>query len=393
MDYKSQMKEKAHIIIDLSHKLLENSPQTDHSTINQLKNLGELILNTCTSETKDNYDGVYIERLISMYQQKYGFYSSEVKQILEETESLALDWYKNVIGEREYNLNRLKGQIHDQIDKLQDKDLFEENDSEFLVPLGKILSHRIRRFNLNIESRRIYSSSDYFKIILRDYAKIESIFEAFQGSEEEQMLFAHWLSDDGLKAIQVTKDLILDYLLEGLSKYSDKEVLEKNEEISLGIVASFYDNRKGGVPIVGIPEVLIRDEKMGPWLNGLANSSFAALGFVSDFEKEKFTIFDFEIPIVQTKGGERCKVFGYVFAFDHPETVGGQENLSLCLILRPSSWNPEIYERYLDAILEGMRLVRDLMKGKAPIKFVQKAMENLRNFYTYSIISENENQA
>ena len=87
-------------------------------SLNELKNLGEYMLHTVTfvlGNYLDKYSAAHIERAISTYQQKFGFYSSEIQQILEETRSLALEWYKNIVDDKEYELYRLEGQIKDQI--------------------------------------------------------------------------------------------------------------------------------------------------------------------------------------------------------------------------------------------------------------------------------------
>ena len=72
----------------------------------------------------------------------------------------------------------------------------------------------------------------------------------------------------------------------------------------------------------------------------LADRSFSTLGFVPKPDEDKHATFRFQI------GGEKCTIFGYAFAIENPEARGGQENLSLCFIIRSPWGNLENISRF-----------------------------------------------
>ncbi|MFX0211135.1 MAG: hypothetical protein ACFFDT_34465, partial [Candidatus Hodarchaeota archaeon] len=167
-------------------------------------------------------------------------------------------------------------------------------------------------------------------------------------------------------------------VIEDLVKISENEVWEKNDDVSIGLIASFFDQVKGPVPIIVFPEKLRSSEAM---LANLSDRSFSTLGFVSNPDEDKNATFRFQI------GGEKCTVFGYAYAFANPEARGGQENLSLCFVIRPPWGNLENLNKFSSDLLERVRHIRKLMKEQADIKIVQKEMEQTRNFLTRAMLT------
>lgn len=418
-DYKSQIMEKADLIVALSYKLIDSAPKSDHRLIYELKQLGEEIHNTCKMGSEFGWlqdAGQSIERSISQYHQKYGYYSSEIRRLLEELKSLASEWFKSTTSKKDYALCQLEDQIQEKILMLQDKTLFEETDSEFLVPLGKILSRKFGNIfpQLSPPHDRPH---DHFKKIESIQKELGYILELFQGPKDELDLIeslkskhveiTHWLSTEGNKAINDTRTLFWNYFLEKLSLYSDPEVLERNDEFSVGVVINLFDATLGGVPLIGIPEGIIKEETLKSWFQKLANNSFAALGFVSP-EEEKHCMFGSGLTSIAPlfiPQDDKMEVYppalGYAFSYANPEATGGQENLSVCFVIKyPKGYEKENQKereaRYdtlqenLKPILDGMRLIRDLLRDRVDIKLVQKAMGNIRNFYTYAMIHQTE---
>ena len=166
-------------------------------------------------------------------------------------------------------------------------------------------------------------------------------------------------------------------IIDDLEKISENEVWEKNDRISIGLVSSFFDQVKGPIPLIVYPEKLRSSEAM---LANLSDRSFSTLGFVSNPEEDKHAIFRFQI------GGEKCAVFGYAFAFENPEARGGQENLSLCFVIRPPYGNLENLNKFLTELVEHSQQIRKLMKEQADVKVVEKEMEKTRNFFTRSML-------
>jgi hypothetical protein len=167
-------------------------------------------------------------------------------------------------------------------------------------------------------------------------------------------------------------------IIQDLEKISETEVWEKNDNISLGLIASVFDQVKGPVPIVWHPEKLGVSEMM---IHSLADRSFSTLGFVSNPEEDKDATFRFQV------GGEKCAVFGYAFAFANPEARGGQENLSLCFVIRPPWGNLENLNKFKSELLEKSRRIHQLMEEKVDIKIVQKEMQETRNFFTRTMLT------
>lgn len=167
-------------------------------------------------------------------------------------------------------------------------------------------------------------------------------------------------------------------VLEDLVKISDTEVWEENDNVSVGLVASFFDQVKGPVPIIFFPDRLRSSEAM---LATLADRSFSTLGFVPKPEEDKHATFRFQVA------GEKCTVFGFAFAFDNPEARGGQENLSLSFIVRPPWGNLENINRFLNELLDQLRRIRELMKEQTDVKVVQREMQNTRNFLTRAMLT------
>jgi hypothetical protein len=162
-------------------------------------------------------------------------------------------------------------------------------------------------------------------------------------------------------------------IIEEILDIPDNEVWEENDNVSYGLVASFFDQTKGPVPIIVYPEKLRSSESM---LATLADRSFSTLGFVSKPDEDKHATFRFQI------GGEKCTVFGYAFAIANPEARGGQENLSLCFIIRSPWGSLENINKFSNELLDHMRVIREPMRGHSDIKIVQREMENTRNFLT-----------
>jgi hypothetical protein len=167
-------------------------------------------------------------------------------------------------------------------------------------------------------------------------------------------------------------------VLADLDDISDTEVWEENDNISIGLIASFFDQVKGPVPIIFYPEKLRSSEAM---LATLADRSFSTLGFVPSPEEDKHATFRFQV------GGEKCTVFGYAFAFPNPEARGGQENLSLCFLIRPPWGNLENINRFLNELLDQLRPIRRLMQEESDVKLVEREMQNTRNFFTRALLT------
>ena len=242
----------------------------------------------------------------------------------------------------------------------------------------------VRSFDHSDLVRYISASSEVSDVVnLDDRFEIPAnVFEVFLREIETVILIVigvllviaflavrHFRTIGGFDKKQVLADLV---------KISENEVWERNDDISVGLVASFFDQVKGPIPVIVYPEKLRASEAM---LANLSDRSFSTLGFVSSPSEDKNASFRFQI------GGDKCTVFGYAYAFENPEARGGQENLSLCFLIRPPWGNLENLNKFSSELLERGRKIRDLMKEQADLKLVQKEMEQTRNFLTRAMLT------
>ncbi|MHA2109371.1 MAG: hypothetical protein ACW99R_16825, partial [Candidatus Hodarchaeales archaeon] len=116
-----------------------------------------------------------------------------------------------------------------------------------------------------------------------------------------------------------------ELVLEGIKNISELETLEHLDSHTLGIVISFFDQRHGPIPIVIIPDIL-RDNFNK--LVELSDRSFSGTGFSDSFENEIPSSYDFVLDV-----GVRSSVLSFGYALDRPSARGGQENLTLNILV------------------------------------------------------------
>ncbi|MFX0209299.1 MAG: hypothetical protein ACFFDT_25170, partial [Candidatus Hodarchaeota archaeon] len=167
-------------------------------------------------------------------------------------------------------------------------------------------------------------------------------------------------------------------VLADLVRISDDEVWQKNDSISIGVFANFFDQVKGPVPIIWYPDKVGIAEKLR---FNLADRSFSTLGFVSKSSEEKDATFRYHFA------GENCMVFGYAFAAENPEARGGQENLSICFLIRPPWGNLENLNKFRSELVEHFRKISELIKSNADVKIIQQKMQDTRNFFTRAMLT------
>jgi hypothetical protein len=116
-----------------------------------------------------------------------------------------------------------------------------------------------------------------------------------------------------------------ELVIKGFADIPEEEVIESLAEHSIGIVISFFDQRHGPIPIIIIPEIL-RDNFNK--LVELSDRSFSGTGFSDNFESEIPSSYDFVLG-----EGARTSVLSFGFALERPEARGGQENLTLNILV------------------------------------------------------------
>ena len=113
----------------------------------------------------------------------------------------------------------------------------------------------------------------------------------------------------------------------------------------------------------------------------LSDRSFSGTGFAEDFESEVTSSYDFVLgPKL------RINVLSFGFALDRPEARGGQENLTLNILVHPEMF--DLVNQFKDELHEKahvfhMKMVED--SSNKPVIRVQA--NNVRKFVSAIILS------
>jgi hypothetical protein len=121
--------------------------------------------------------------------------------------------------------------------------------------------------------------------------------------------------------VGLDKELVLSRIHE----ISDQVVMERLDQHTIGIVISFFDQRHGPIPIIVIPEILKDNFSK---LVELSDRSFSGNGFSDSFDNEIPSSYDFVLD-----HGVRTSVLSFGFALKRVEARGGQENLTLNILV------------------------------------------------------------
>ncbi|MFX0174531.1 MAG: hypothetical protein ACFE9L_21850, partial [Candidatus Hodarchaeota archaeon] len=116
-----------------------------------------------------------------------------------------------------------------------------------------------------------------------------------------------------------------ELVLTNIEKISEPEIMEALDEHTLGIIISFFDQRHGPIPIIIVPEIL---KDNFPKLIELSDRSFSGTGFSDDFTVEIPSNYDFVLS-----HEVRTSIMSFGFALERPEARGGQENLTLNILI------------------------------------------------------------
>ncbi|MHC4690702.1 MAG: hypothetical protein ACYS5F_13855, partial [Planctomycetota bacterium] len=121
--------------------------------------------------------------------------------------------------------------------------------------------------------------------------------------------------------VGLDKELVLN----NIAEVSAEEVIESLDQHTIGVVISFFDQRHGPIPIIVIPDILKDNFSK---LVELSDRSFSGTGFSDNFENEIPSSYDFVLD-----HGIRTSVLSFGFALERPEARGGQENLTLNILV------------------------------------------------------------
>ncbi|MFX1512313.1 MAG: hypothetical protein ACFFCQ_06990, partial [Promethearchaeota archaeon] len=167
-------------------------------------------------------------------------------------------------------------------------------------------------------------------------------------------------------------------VMENITEIPEIDVMSSLDLHTLGIVASFFDQRHGPIPIIVVPEIL-RDNF--DKLVELADHSFSTCQFADNFEEETASSFNFNLA-----QGVRVNSIAFGFALNRPEARGGAENITLSILVHPGIF--PLVNQFIDILEPKVHEIHVLMDKSPHDK--QAVLENiikLRKYISYIVLS------
>ncbi|MHA2156423.1 MAG: hypothetical protein ACXABU_13840, partial [Candidatus Hodarchaeales archaeon] len=169
-----------------------------------------------------------------------------------------------------------------------------------------------------------------------------------------------------------------ELVLLGIKDISEEEVIESVDQHTLGIVISFFDQRHGPIPIIIIPE-LLRDNFNK--LVELSDRSFSGTGFSDNYEIEIPSAYDFVLD-----HGIRTSILSFGFALKKPEARGGQENLTLNILVQQAIF--PLVQSFQKSIQQKTHEIHLSMAEESTEKaMIRRSIIDLRKYISYIILS------
>jgi hypothetical protein len=195
-----------------------------------------------------------------------------------------------------------------------------------------------------------------------------TLFLAFVGS----IVYVKFIRKPEL--VGLDKDLVLDKI----SEISDTMIMASLDGHTIGIVVSFFDQRHGPIPIIVVPEML-KDNFTK--LVELSDRSFSGTGFSDGFNTEIPSSYDFVVA-----RGLRTSIMSFGFALERPQARGGQENLTLNIIIHQDIF--PLVQSFQKAIQRQVHNVHVQMDKKPDEKdTIRKQVLNLRKYVSSIVLS------
>jgi hypothetical protein len=169
-----------------------------------------------------------------------------------------------------------------------------------------------------------------------------------------------------------------ELVIQGISQISEEEVNESLDEHTLGMVISFFDQRHGPIPIIVIPEILKDNFNK---LVELSDRSFSGTGFSDNYEIEIPSSYDFVLD-----HGIRTSVLSFGFALEKPEARGGQENLTLNVLVQQDMF-PLVQSFQKSVHYKVHEIHMSMAEDNTEKTSIRRALFDLRKYVSYIILS------
>ncbi|MFX1533110.1 MAG: LamG-like jellyroll fold domain-containing protein [Promethearchaeota archaeon] len=171
----------------------------------------------------------------------------------------------------------------------------------------------------------------------------------------------------------------INKVVEASQQVSPEEIRSTISEHTLGIVISTFDQLHGPIPLFVEPPILKDNFDK---LIELSDRAFSAVRFVADFEREIFTVFEFDFGVLTTS-------ISYGFSLDRPEARGGAENITLNIVVH----NPYggLVTKFADVYANDVHQIHILMnKEESEKEEIANLVVKIRETITAIIVAYEE---
>ncbi|MFW9902733.1 MAG: hypothetical protein ACFFFH_00255 [Candidatus Thorarchaeota archaeon] len=170
-----------------------------------------------------------------------------------------------------------------------------------------------------------------------------------------------------------------EIVLNNISEISDSEIMEILDIHTVGVVIAFFDQRHGPIPIIITPDLL--KDNFGKLVE-LSDRSFGTIGFNQDLKKMITSNFDFLLSkdlLITT--------LSFGFALQRPDARGGQENLTLNILIYPDIF--PFINQFLDELREKVDFVHRLMdKDSSKKELILSKIIDIRKYISQIILTQ-----
>lgn len=186
------------------------------------------------------------------------------------------------------------------------------------------------------------------------------------------MIYTKYSSKSELRSFD--KDLVM----KNIHQVSNIDLATALDKHTVGITISTFDENMGPTPLMVTPKSL---EKDTGFLFKIAFRSFSNCEFVpglKDMNQATFNFTHSDKPLV--------KVLAYSFALDRPQHRGGQENITLSILIYPTYFS--IVNQFIDNIVGQIKTIHKLLDSNPEDKRAPLLnMTNIRELISKIILS------
>jgi hypothetical protein len=174
--------------------------------------------------------------------------------------------------------------------------------------------------------------------------------------------------------VGLDKELVLNKI----SEVHESEIMDALDAHTIGIMISFFDQRHGPIPIIVIPEILKDNFEK---LVDLSDRSFSGTGFSDNFTAEIPSSYDFVLA-----QGLRTSIMSFGFALERPQARGGQENLTLNIIIHQDIFPlVQSFQKAIQRRVHDLHIIMDKNPGEKGK--IRDFTFQLRKFVTAVVLS------